>query len=63
MYALFKQGTSGKVATKRPGMTDFVNRAKWDAWNALGEMSSEDAMKAYIELVNGLVAAEVNFLF
>ena len=39
LYALFKQATVGVVNTKRPGMTDFVGKAKWDAWNALGSMS------------------------
>jgi len=39
LYGLFKQATSGKVDVKRPGMTNFVGRAKWDAWNALGDMT------------------------
>lgn len=34
LYALFKQATAGDVEGDRPGMTDFVNRAKWDAWKA-----------------------------
>ena len=28
IYALFKQGSSGDVTGERPGMTDFVARAK-----------------------------------
>lgn len=39
LYGLFKQATVGAVNTKRPGMTDFVGKAKWDAWNSLGSMS------------------------
>lgn len=39
LYGLFKQATVGTVNTKRPGMTDFVGKAKWDAWNSLGSMS------------------------
>lgn len=39
LYGLFKQATVGPVNTKRPGMTDFVGKAKWDAWNALGSLS------------------------
>lgn len=58
MYALFKQGTTGKVNTKQPGMLDFVGRAKWDAWNSLGDMTQEKAMKAYVDLIDGLVGAE-----
>lgn len=62
MYALFKQATTGSVTTKRPGMMDFVGRAKWDAWNSLGNMTQEEAQKAYIQLVDSLVGAEVSFM-
>lgn len=64
MYGLYKQCTEGKVTSKRPGMMDFVARAKWDAWNSNGDISKEDALKAYSALVDELVAAEVrNFLW
>ena len=29
----------GENKTKKPGMMDFVNKAKWDAWSGLGTMS------------------------
>jgi len=48
-YSLFKQATVGPCNTPRPGMLDFVGKAKWDAWNALGDMSKEEAMKQYVE--------------
>ena len=51
LYGLFKQATVGKVNTKRPGMTDFVGKAKWDAWKAKEGMSKEDAKEAYIAKV------------
>ena len=35
LYALYKQGSTGDVDGKRPGFTDMVGRAKWDAWNEL----------------------------
>lgn len=54
LYALYKQATVGDVNTKRPGMTDFVGRAKWDAWEKLKGQSIEQAMQAYIDLVNKL---------
>ncbi len=54
LYALFKQATAGDVEGDRPGMTDFVNRAKWDAWKALEGKTSDEAMQAYIDLVEGL---------
>lgn len=50
----------GAVNTKRPGMMDFVGRAKWDAWNSLGNMTQEDAQKNYIAFVNSLAGAEVS---
>ena len=54
LYALYKQATTGDIDTKRPGMTDFVGRAKWDAWEKLKGQSIEQAMQAYIDLVNKL---------
>ena len=54
MYSLFKQATEGDVKGKRPGMTNFVGRAKWDAWNKLKGMSAEDAMKTYVAKIDGL---------
>lgn len=54
LYALFKQATSGDVEGDRPGMTDFVNRAKWDAWKTLEGKTNDQAMQDYIDLVEGL---------
>lgn len=51
LYAHFKQGTEGDVIGEKPGFTDFVGRAKYDAWAKLKGTSNEDAMKAYIKLV------------
>jgi len=54
IYALYKQGSSGDASGERPGMTDFVNRAKFDAWAALKGTSQEDAMQQYIDLIEEL---------
>ena len=54
LYALFKQASSGDVEGKRPGFTDMVGRAKWDAWNEMKGTGSEDAMKQYIALIEDL---------
>lgn len=54
MYALYKQATSGDVDGKRPGFTDLVGRAKWDAWNELAGTSRDDAMQRYVALVEEL---------
>jgi acyl-CoA-binding protein len=54
LYALYKQATSGDVDGKRPGFTDMVGRAKWDAWNELKGTGNEDAMKQYVALIDDL---------
>ncbi len=54
LYALYKQSTSGDVEGKRPGFSDMVGRAKWDAWNELKGTSNEAAMTQYIGLVDEL---------
>jgi acyl-CoA-binding protein len=51
LYALYKQATAGDVTGKRPGLTDPIGRAKFDAWAALRGMARETAMQAYIDLV------------
>jgi len=58
IYALFKQANSGDATGKRPGMMDFVGRAKWDAWNGCKNMSPDDARQGYVDIVNKLTSAE-----
>ncbi|WP_306396082.1 acyl-CoA-binding protein [Telluria beijingensis] len=54
IYALFKQGSSGDVTGERPGMTDFVARAKYDAWAGLQGTSQEEAQQQYVDLIEEL---------
>lgn len=54
LYALYKQASAGDAEGKRPGFGDMVGRAKWDAWNERKDMSKDDAMQAYIDLVESL---------
>ncbi len=54
IYALFKQASAGDVDGKRPGFTDMVGRAKWDAWNGLKGTSADDSMQDYIDLIESL---------
>ena len=54
LYALFKQASVGEVEGKRPGFSDLVGRAKYDAWAALKGTNRDAAMKQYIELVDTL---------
>jgi diazepam-binding inhibitor (GABA receptor modulating acyl-CoA-binding protein) len=51
LYALYKQATDGDVSGEKPGMFDFVAKAKYDAWEAKQGMASEDAMQAYVDYV------------
>jgi acyl-CoA-binding protein len=54
IYALYKQATAGDVEGKRPGFSDMVGRAKWDAWNAVKGKAAEGAMQEYIDLIESL---------
>ena len=54
MYSLFKQATEGDVEGKRPGFTDMVGRAKFDAWAAVKGQSKDEAMQAYVDLIESL---------
>jgi diazepam-binding inhibitor (GABA receptor modulating acyl-CoA-binding protein) len=54
IYALYKQATVGDVDGKRPGFTDLVGRAKWDAWNAVKGKDGKAAMQEYIDLIESL---------
>jgi diazepam-binding inhibitor (GABA receptor modulating acyl-CoA-binding protein) len=54
IYALFKQASSGDADGDRPGMTDFVARAKFDAWAELKGTSKDAAMQEYIDLIDSL---------
>ena len=54
LYALYKQATAGDVEGKRPGFSDMIGRAKYDAWAALKGTGGEDAMQRYIALVESL---------
>jgi len=54
LYALYKQASAGDNNDKKPGFTDMVGRAKWDAWNGLKGTSEKDAMQQYIDLIESL---------
>ncbi len=54
IYSLFKQGSTGDVQGDRPGMMDFVGRAKYDAWASLKGKTIEQAQQAYIDLIESL---------
>lgn len=54
IYALYKQASAGDAQGKRPGVSDMVGRAKWDAWNELKGKSSGEAKQAYVDLIESL---------
>ncbi len=51
IYGLFKQASEGDITGKRPGFTDLVGRAKYDAWAALQGTAPEVAMRDYVDLI------------
>jgi diazepam-binding inhibitor (GABA receptor modulator, acyl-CoA-binding protein) len=54
IYSLYKQGSTGDNTEKKPGFSDMVGRAKWDAWNSLKGTSTDDAMQQYVDLIESL---------
>jgi acyl-CoA-binding protein len=54
IYALYKQATAGDNTEKKPAFSDFVARAKWDAWTAQKGLSADTVMRQYIELIESL---------
>lgn len=41
-------------------MMDFVGKAKWDAWNKLGNMDNDEAKKQYIGVIENLLKESGN---
>ncbi len=54
IYSLYKQGSVGDNTEKKPGFSDMVGRAKWDAWNSIKGTSTDDAMQQYVDLIESL---------
>lgn len=54
LYALFKQGSEGDAHGDKPGMTDFVGRYKFEAWETLKGAGQDEAKEKYIALVEEL---------
>lgn len=54
LYALYKQATIGDNTEKKPGFSDMIGRAKWDAWAAMKGKSSDEAMQEYVDLIGSL---------
>jgi diazepam-binding inhibitor (GABA receptor modulator, acyl-CoA-binding protein) len=55
LYSLYKQGTEGDVNTEPSANPfDFVGKAKYEAWSGLKGKTKEEAMQAYINLIDRL---------
>lgn len=55
LYSLYKQSTEGDAPDEGPANPfDFVAKAKYNAWTELRGKTQEEAMKAYIKLVDNL---------
>ncbi len=57
LYALYKQASEGDVKGSRPGFLDLTGRAKYDAWTARKGTGADQAMQAYVALVEKLKKA------
>ena len=51
LYGLYKQATVGDNAEKKPGFSDMIGRAKWDAWNGMKGVGSDAAKQQYGDLI------------
>ncbi len=54
IYGLYKQATTGDNTEKKPGFSDMVGRAKWEAWNGFKGTAGAEAMQQYIDLIESL---------
>lgn len=54
-YSYYKQATEGPCQQPKPAFWDLVKKAKWDAWNRLGNMSTTEAMNNYVEELKKIV--------
>lgn len=50
-YGYYKQGTEGPCNSPTPNWYNIKGKAKWEAWNKLGNMSEIEAKLAYIKLM------------
>jgi acyl-CoA-binding protein len=54
IYGLYKQATAGDNTEKKPGFSDMVGRAKWEAWNGFKGTATTEAMQQYVDLIESL---------
>ncbi|XP_021935607.1 acyl-CoA-binding domain-containing protein 6-like [Zootermopsis nevadensis] len=54
LYGFYKQATVGPCNISKPRWYEMQAKQKWEAWQALGDMSREIAMKNYVQLISEL---------
>ena len=54
IYGLFKQATAGDNTDKKPAFSEFVARAKWDAWTSRKGLGADEAKQQYVDLIESL---------
>ncbi|KAJ0263377.1 Acyl-CoA-binding domain-containing protein 3 [Hirschfeldia incana] len=62
LYGLHKIATEGSCREAQPMAIMVSARAKWNAWQKLGNMSQEEAMEKYLELVSKEIPGLLNTL-
>ncbi|CAN7109671.1 unnamed protein product [Brassica rapa subsp. narinosa] len=60
LYGLHKIATEGSCREAQPMAVMLSARAKWNAWQRLGNMSQEEAMEQYLALVSKEIPDLVN---
>ncbi len=61
-YSLYKQATEGPCSMEKPPFYNLIQREKYNAWSALGDMTKEEAMTRYVEEIKQ-VRQHVPFVF
>ncbi|CAM6079456.1 unnamed protein product [Sphagnum tenellum] len=51
LYAYYKIATEGPCSTSQPSVLQPTARAKWNAWQKLGNLPQEEAMQCYIAVL------------
>jgi diazepam-binding inhibitor (GABA receptor modulating acyl-CoA-binding protein) len=54
-YKFYKQATMGDCNIIEPYSIFFREHAKWKAWNSIKGMTTEDAMREYINYYNNYI--------
>ncbi|KAM0951113.1 putative acyl-CoA-binding protein, ACBP [Dioscorea sansibarensis] len=51
LYGLYQQATVGPCHVPKPGVWNPVEHSKWTSWNGLGSMTSTEAMRLFVKIL------------